>query len=198
MTDETATGGVTPPEPEPGASAKPAGSTPDGEKPTGEDKGAKPDTPTDDDNLRGALDKERDARREAERRAAQMRDRVTELEDAGKSVEERTQGALKRATDDLAKTAARVSELEGELQRRDHDALKVQIAAEFELSPTVAKRLQGKDARELRADAKSLKEELGGSARQGIIGVGRGGAAGGGSRRGDMNSLIREAAGRNG
>lgn len=195
MSDETATGGVTPPEPGTGASEKPTGeSAPNGEKPTGEGKGEKPDTPTQDEGLHSALDKERDARRDAERRAAQMRDRITELEDAGKSELERATSALKRATDELAKQSSRVTELEGELTRRDMDALKVQIAAEFKLSPTVAKRLQGKDARELRADAKSLAEELGEN-RTGIIGVGRGGAASG-TRRVDMNTLIREAAGR--
>lgn len=199
MTDEPATGGVTPPEPGTGSGEKPAGEVPpNGEKPTGEGKGAKPDTPTDDENLRSALDKERDARRDAERRAAQMRDRVTELEDAGKSELERATSALKRATDELSKQGARVTELEGELSRRDLDTLKAQVAAEFELPPSVAKRLQGKDARELRADAKSLKEELGNSGgRTATIGVGRGGAAGG-TRRVDMNTLIREAAGRNG
>lgn len=196
MSDETATGGVTPPEPEPGASAKPTGdSAPNGEKPTGEGKGAKPDTPTEDEGLRGALDKERDARRDAERRAAQMRDRVTELEDAGKSELERATAQLKRAMDEQAKQTARITELEGELSRRDLDALRVSIAAEAGLSASVAKRLQGKDARELRADAKSLKEELDGG-RTATIGVGRGGTASGTRRGASMNDLIREAAGR--
>lgn len=199
MNDETATGGATPPEPEPGASAKPAGSDPDGVTPTGEGKGGNtPDTSsTQDEALTSAITKERDARREAERRAAQLRDRVTELEDAGKSEVERTQGALKRATDELAKSTARVTELEGELQRRDLDTLKAQVAAEFELPVSVAKRLQGSNARELRADAKSLSEEIGSGGRTATIGVGRGGAASG-TRRVDMNSLIREAAGRKG
>jgi alanyl-tRNA synthetase len=141
------------------------------------------------------LDKEREARRDAERRVAQMRDRVTELEDAGKSELERATSQLKRAADELAKSNARVSELEGELQRRDLDTLKAQIAAEHDLPASVAKRLQGKDARELKADAKALKEELQAGTPVGSLGIGRGGTASGG-RRVDMNSLIREAAGR--
>ena len=81
-------------------------------------------------------------------------------------------------------------------QRRDLDALKVQIAAEFELSPTVAKRLQGKDARELRADAKSLKEELDRVAGRPPSVSGAGAAASGNRRVQSMNDAIREAAGR--
>jgi hypothetical protein len=160
----------------------------------GEGEGAKPDTPLGDGGT-AALDKEREARREAERSVAKLRDRVTELEDAGKSELDRATSALKRAADELVQSSARVTELEGELQSRDLDALRHKIASEEGLPVSVAKRLQGKDARELRADAKSLKEELNAGTPVGVIGVGRGGTASG-NRRVDMNSLIREAAGR--
>jgi hypothetical protein len=191
--NESPPGGAKPSEAEPGSGAKPTGGTPDGATPKGEE-GAKPDTPLGDSGI-AALEKERDARREAERIVAQMRDRVTELEDAGKSELDRATSALKRATDDLSKSNSRIAELEGELTKRDLDAVKVKIAEEEGLPLSVAKRLTGKDARELRADAKSLKEELNAGTPVGVIGVGRGGAASG-NRRGDMNSLIREAAGR--
>jgi hypothetical protein len=192
-TDDKPTGGAKPPEAEPGSGATPPGGTPDGATPKGEE-GTKPDTPLGDSGI-AALEKERDARREAERIVAQMRDRVTELEDAGKSELDRAMGALKRATDDLSKSSARITELEGELSKRDLDAIKLKIADEEGLPPSVAKRLTGKDARELRADAKALKDELNAGTPVGVIGVGRGGAASG-NRRVDMNTLIREAAGR--
>jgi exonuclease VII small subunit len=192
-TDNSPSDGAKPPEAEPGAGAKPPGGTPDGATPKGEE-GNKPDTPLGDNGI-AALEKERDARREAERNVAQLRDRVTELEDAGKSELDRAMSALKRATDDLAKSSARIGELEGELSKRDTDALKAKIAEEEGLPPSVAKRLTGKDARELRADAKALKDELNAGTPVGVIGVGRGGTASG-TRRVDMNTLIRDAAGR--
>lgn len=192
-TDNSPAGGAKPPEAEPGSSARPPGGTPDGATPKGEE-GTKPDTPLGDNGV-AALEKERDARRDAERNVAQLRDRVTELEDAGKSELDRAMSALKRATDDLAKSTGRISELEGELSKRDLDSLRNKIAEEEGLPSSVAKRLAGKDARELRADAKALKEELNAGTPVGVIGVGRGGAASG-TRRVDMNTLIREASGR--
>jgi (p)ppGpp synthase/HD superfamily hydrolase len=125
---------------------------------------------------------------------AELRSKVTQLEDAGKSGIELAQSQLKRATAELEKSTARIAELEGEISRRDLDALKRQVAEEHNLPLSVAKRLQGSDLRELRADAKSLAEELG--AKPGDIGIGRGGTASGNRRGSDMNSLIREAAGR--
>jgi hypothetical protein len=192
-TDDKPSGGAKPPGAEPGSGATPPGGTPDGATPKGEE-GNKPDTPLGDGGI-AALEKERDARREAERIVAQMRDRVTELEDAGKSELDRATSALKRATDDLSKSGARITELEGELSKRDLDAVKLKIAEEEGLPPSVAKRLTGKDARELRADAKSLKDELNAGTPANAIGIGRGGTASG-NRRVDMNTLIREAAGR--
>lgn len=194
--DKPTPGGATPPESDPGSGATPTGSAPDGATPKGNgDKGAMPDTGLSD-NGKAALDRERDARREAERNLAQLRDRVNELEDAGKSEVERAANQVKRATEELARANQRVTELEGELSRRDLDTLKAQVAAEHGLPASVAKRLQGKDKRELTADAKALAEELQTGTPVGSLGLGRGGAATGRSRGTDMNTAIRQAAGR--
>jgi len=193
---ETTTGAATASRSEPGSGATPAGSTPDGATPTGNgDKGATPDAGLSDAG-KAALEREREARREAERNLAQLRDRVNELEDAGKSEVERAQNQVKRATEDAQRAAAKVAELESELSRRDLDALKVSVAAENGLPPSVAKRLQGKDKRELTADAKALAEELQSGTPVGSLGLGRGGAATGRTRGADMNTAIRQAAGR--
>jgi hypothetical protein len=193
--DNPTSGAATAPESDPAASAKPSGeSTPDGVTPKGEGEGAKPDTPLSDEG-KAALDKEREARRDAERKAAQYRDQLAELQDAGKSDVERAQSQAKRATDELATAKARIEELESEAAARELDALKVQIASEAELPASVAKRLQGTDARTLRADAKSLKDELTAGTPVGSLGIGQGGTASGNRRGADMNTLIREASG---
>jgi hypothetical protein len=190
-TDDTATVSQSGPD----TGAKPDGeSAPDAATATG-DKGDSPDTPLGDSG-KAALDKERESRREAERNVARLRDRVSELEDAGKSDLDRATSQLKRATDDLAKASARVSELEGEISRRDLEALKRQVAEEHDLPASVAKRLQGTDLRELRSDAKLLRDELNSGTPVGSLGIGRGGTATGSRRGSDMNQLIREAAGR--
>jgi len=53
-----------------------------------------------------------------------------------------------------------VRELEAEIGSRDRDALRRQIADESGI-PTLWARLQGDDARSLRADANRLRDELG-------------------------------------
>ena len=194
--DNPAQGGAKPNEPDPAASATPGGrSTPDGATPKGEGEGARPDAGLGDEG-KAALEKERDARRDAERTAAQLRDRLNELQDAGKSDVERTQSQLRRAQDELTKANERVAELQGDIERRELDTLKAKIAAEEGLPGSVAKRLSGKDAREIRADAKSLREELQAGTPVGDLGLGRGGAASGTRRGQTMNDMIREAAGR--
>lgn len=194
--DNSTQGGAMPSESNPTSSAKPSGqSDPDGARPAGEGEGAKPDTKLSDEG-KAALERERDARREAERRAAQFRDRVTELEDAGKSELDRATSQHKRAIDELTKANERIAALEAEATARELDSLKSKIAAEEGLPPSVAKRLSGKDARELRADAKSLRDELDGGAPVGSLRIGQGGTASGNRRGVDMNQLIREASGR--
>lgn len=196
MTDQSSAGDATSPSSDPAASATPGGqSNPTDATSSGADKGATPDT-----SLGGAgtaaLDKERGARREAERQVAQFRDRIAELEDAGKTESERLASQLRRAQADLDARTARVTELEGEIAKRDLVELQRQVAAELELPLSMAPRLHGTDLRSLRADAKAMAEELQAGTPAGQIGIGRGGAAAGSSRRVDMNALIREAAGR--
>jgi hypothetical protein len=71
----------------------------------------------------------------------------------------------------------------------------MEVATEAKLPPFMAQRLQGDDLRSLRADAKKISDELAASS-TGSLGLGQGGAAVSGGRRVDMNTLIREAAGR--
>lgn len=194
--NQSTSSGAMPSGSDPGSGATPTGSDPNGATPKGDgDKGAMPDAGLSDSG-KAALDREREARRDAERNLAQLRDRVNELEDAGKTEVERAANQVKRATEDLARANAKVSELEGELSRRDLDTLKAQVAAEHGLPASVAKRLQGKDKRELTADAKSLADELQTGTPVGSLGLGRGGAATGHTRGADMNTAIRQAAGR--
>ena len=196
---------------ESGSGARPQGSETgsEGARPTGEGQdtgsgatpgdgsteGAKPDTQKLDDGGRAALDSERARRREAERKAGEYRNRVAELEDASKPELERAQAQAQRAQAQAEASTARVAELEAEIQRRDLDALKAQVAAENELPASMIGRLQGTDLRSLRTDAKDLAEQLKG-ARAGSFRVGEGGTAAGRTGRVDMNSIIREAAGR--
>lgn len=200
MSDET-TGqpGATPGNgPDPASGATPGGQQETGSGATPEDgskEGATPDTSLRDSG-RVALDKERDARRDAERQLAETRRRINELEDAGKSETERLAAQLQRTAGDLEKRDQRIAELEGQIAHRELVELQRQVAAEFALPATMAARLHGNDLRSLRADAKSMAEELQAGTPAGSIGIGQGGAAAGGTRRVDMNSIIREAAGR--
>jgi chromosome segregation ATPase len=181
-------GGATPPE-----ATTPEGATPDGL--TGG--GATPKPENDDaqklrDAGREALDKERTARRDAERRVAEAERRLAELEDAGKSEVERAIARLDRQSAELDAARARTAELESKLAERELLELKREIARELGMPIEAAHRLQGTDSRSIRADAQRYLEEKG---VEGSLGVGRGGAAAG--RTGaDMNQLIREASGR--
>ena len=191
--DQPAATGATPAQPDPATGATPSGqqATGDATPPAGSTEGARPDT-TLGDAGREALDKERTARREADRALAEARKRVAELEDAGKSEAERTRADLERAQE-------RIRELEGIQHERELLELKREVGAEVDppLPFTLADRLQGTDRRSLKADATKLAEELQAGTPVGDLGIGRGaGAAGGTSGRVDMNQIIREAAGR--
>jgi hypothetical protein len=195
---ESDAGGATPPSPDSGDGATPAGQQETGSGATpeaGSTEGAKPDTPLGEAG-QAALDRERDAKREAVRQAAEYRRRLTELEDASKPELERAQAQARRAQAEAEEHQKRIAELEGEIARRDLDSMKRQVAAELELPPSVAGRLQGSDLRSLRADAKELAEQLRAGRPEGSVGIGQGGSAAGGRGRVDMNALIREAAGR--
>lgn len=161
---------------------------------THDGKGATPDTSLGSAG-REALEKERAARRDAARALADAQKRIAELEDAGKSDVERREARLQRAQLELEQKDKRIAELESEIEQRDLDALKREVAAEAGLPPSVAKRLEGKDLRSLKRDAEALATELNAGVPVGQIGVGRGGSASG-RRVPDMNQMIREAAGR--
>ena len=198
MPDEPTSTGATPSGSDPAAGATPGGQQ--GQQQTGTGatpepgQGATPDTPLGDAG-RIALERERDARRDAERSAAEMRKRINELEDAGKSDVDKLRAQLNRAQLDSETKDAEIAALRAENAARELDQLKREVAAEAGLPPSVASRLKGTDLRSLRSDAKSLADELGAGTPAGQIGIGRGGAAAG-NRRVDMNQLIREAAGR--
>lgn len=193
MIDEPGSGGATPPEPDPAAGATPGGQQDPGTN-TGP-QGATPDTPLGDAG-QAALDKERTARRDAERQATEYRRRVAELEDAGKPELERATGALKRVEAERDTHAQRVAELERTLADRDAADLRRKVAAEVGLPPDMADRLRGDNLQALRGDAKKLAEAISAGRPVGDIGIGRGNAAAGGRARDDMTQLIREAAGR--
>lgn len=192
MADETSSDtGATPAE-----LSTPTGATPEG-RTAGE--GATPGTGTSDaDTLRAqgkeALEKERTARREAERRVAETERRLAELEDAGKSEVDRAISRLDRQSSELDASRARVAELESKLAARELLELKREIAHEVGIPPEAAHRLQGTDARSIKADATRYLEERGKDA-VGDFGGGRGGTASG-ARGVDMNRIIREASGR--
>ena len=191
MADDTGTGGATPPPaPTPSTSA-----TPDGHADARRDAGdGTPDAKLRDAG-KEALDKERDARRDAERRAFEAEKALHDMQDAGKTELERAISRLDRQSAELETERASRKELEAKLAERDLLELKRQIATELGVPLEAAHRLRGDDARSLKADAQRYLEERSKEARQGDLGVGRGGAASG--RTGvDMNALIREAAGR--
>lgn len=196
MTDESTASGATPSGSDPASGATPGGQgTGSGATPeAGSKEGATPDTSLGDTG-RVALDNERNARRDAERQLAETRRRINELEDAGKSDGERTQARLARANADLETATRKNAELEAQIAKRDLDVLKMEVATEAKLPPFMAQRLQGDDLRSLRADAKKISDELAASS-TGSLGLGQGGGAVSGGRRVDMNTLIREAAGR--
>ena len=200
MPDEPGQGGAMPPEGhDPAAGATPGGpqdTGPDATSGAGSTEGATPDTPLGDGG-QAALDKERDARREAERQTREYRRRIAELEDAGKPELERASSALKRAEAERDTHAQRVAELERQLADRDVADLRRKVAVEVGLPADMADRLRGDNLQALRGDAKKLAESISAGRPVGDVGIGRGGAAAG-SRQGrvDMTQLIREAAGR--
>jgi len=193
--DEPGSGGATPPaSPDPGTGATPGGQT----DPGGDagQQGATPDTPLGDAG-QAALDKERNARRDAERQANEYRRKIAELEDAGKPELERASSALKRAETERDTHAQRVAELEAQLADREAADLRRKVGAEVGLPADMADRLRGDNLQALRGDAKKLAEAISAGRPVGDIGIGRGAAAAGASSgRGDMTQLIREAAGR--
>lgn len=102
--------------------------------------------PADDDKLgdggKKALDAERKARRDAEKKASDLEARLKELEDKDKSEGERLAARLAQAEKDKADAESR--------------ALRLEVAAAKGLTPTQARRLVGTTIEELEADADEL------------------------------------------
>lgn len=199
MADETAQTGARPSEPDPTSGATPGGPQQPADSatqtPGSSTEGARPDTSLGDGG-REALDRERNARRDADRQLADARRRLAELEDAGKSETERTQARLQRAQLELEQRERRIQELEAQAHERELVELRREVATEMGLPASLATRVQGDDLRAMRLDAKKLAEELNAGRPVGDVGIGRGGAASGQRGRVDMNTLIRQAAGR--
>lgn len=93
-----------------------------------------------------ALDAERTARREAEKRAKELADRLQEIEDAEKS--------------ELQKIQERAEAAEKAASQHERELMRLQIAHEKGLTPAQAKRLSGDDREALAADADELLELL--------------------------------------
>jgi hypothetical protein len=200
MPDTPSPGGATPPSSDPGTSAtlggrsNPDGATPEGQQQSGTE-GATPDTPLGEAG-REALEKERTARRDAERQLTEYRNRLTEAQEAGLPELERTQSALKRAEAEREAHQTRVSELEAQVRELTLRDMRRQVAQENNLPPDAVDRLQGDDLRSLRADATKLAGLIQAGTPVGSLGIGHGAAATGKPGRVDMTTLIREASGR--
>lgn len=111
-----------------------------------------PDKPLGEGGLK-ALQAERDARAEAERKAAELEARVRQFEDAHKTAEE--------------KAAERLAELERAATENAAKALRYEVAEKAGLPLSAAGRLQGSNLDELVEDAKALKELLGATMNRG-------------------------------
>jgi hypothetical protein len=188
VADESGSTGATPV-----ASPTPEGATPDGSATDRRDAGGGSSDESLRDAGKEALDKERAARREAEKRAVEAERQLQSLQDAGKSELERAVARLDRQAAELEAERATRTQLEKRLAASELLELKRQVATELGVPLEAAHRLQGDDVRSLKADAQRYLEER--KPAGGDLGVGRGGAAA--ARSGvDMNALIREAAGR--
>lgn len=94
-----------------------------------------------------AIKAERDARRTAERELSELKTKVKEFEDAGKSELEKLQGQVAELTRQAEAATAKADRLE--------------VAADQGLTPAQARRLVGATREELEADAAAMAEELG-------------------------------------
>lgn len=114
--------------------------TPDPDK--GED--TPPEKPDLGDAGKKALDAERKARRDAEKQAKELADRLAAIEDKDKTEAERFAAKVADAEDRAAKAEAR--------------AMRLEVAQSKGLSPAQAKRLVGSTQEELEADADEILE----------------------------------------
>lgn len=193
MADDTGSTGA-----RPDAGPTPEGARPDGQQDatgTREASGSGSGTDSLSDSGREALDRERTARREAERRANDIERQLQQLQDAGKSELERAQSRAERAAAELENERAARQQLEAKVLANELLELKRSIAIDMGVPIEAAHRLQGTDTRSIKADAQRYLEER--AEAEGHLGVGRGGTSTGRSGA-DMNTLIRQASGRPG
>lgn len=108
------------------------------------------------DKLLRALQEERDARREAERkvRKFEQEQRRIETERAVKAGEWESVANAKDG--EIADLNARLADLEAQLAERDAAIVKARVAAKFRLPEPLVARLRGADEAELEADARTL------------------------------------------
>jgi hypothetical protein len=133
--------------------------------------------------LRKALEREREQRKQSEREAKRLQDEIAQRDDVGKSESERARAQLDRERQRADTAEARIAVMERE-------ALAREIAAEAGI-PTWWDRLRGDNARELRADAARVREQLGvgrGALDGGVRGLG------GSNEPTSMDDLIRAGA----
>lgn len=91
-----------------------------------------------------ALDKERRARRDAERKARELEERLTAIEDKDKT--------------DAERFAAKLADAEDRAARAESKALRLEVAQSKGLTAAQAKRLVGDTQEELEADADEILE----------------------------------------
>ena len=96
-----------------------------------------------------ALNAERDARAEAEKRAKELESRLQAIEDANKTEAEKAEAELQRR---LAELDAR----DASLAAQEHELLKRSVATAKGLPAELADRLQGDDRKALEKDADAL------------------------------------------
>lgn len=105
------------------------------------------------DSGKKALEAERAARREAEKRAKDLASRVEKFEDSQRTEEERREHELANAR----------SEVDAERKAREvleRKLLVSEIASQKGIPPQMASRLQGETAEEIEADADEMKKLL--------------------------------------
>ena len=101
-----------------------------------------------------AIKAEREAAKEARRRAEDAEAKVKEFEDAQKSEEEKREEALEAARKEADTYKDRIKQLEVRQRRSE-------VAAAKNLPPKLADRLTGETVEEIEADADALLEDLG-------------------------------------
>lgn len=119
------------------------GGADEGEQPSGADEQRGADQ---DKGAKRALESERTARRQAEKDLGAANARIKELEDAGKSEEQRREDASKEMVSEN-------QSLKSQVEQKDALLLRYEVAADKGLDLAAAKRLQGSTREEIEADA---------------------------------------------